>query len=146
MVINFILSLEYAIGHIAIEHIDRFTVLLHGDVGSTCLVLVKRCVAVKAYDLVSIPRGCQRCLPPESIACTIEVDCVESELEAAVADLACVRVGCGGVLVAGSDRNRCLDKHVGRILQICIDRKVDTRPPHGQVKTNVCLAHFLPVD
>ncbi len=59
VVVNLLLGLEQPVGDISVEDVDGLTVLLHGHVGAVDLVLVKRRIAVEAYDLVSVPCGCQ---------------------------------------------------------------------------------------
>ena len=139
----FQLVLEYAVGDITVEHVDRQIVGEHRYVRVVHLIDIVRHVAVETLYLVAVVCIDDTCLPLQR---TLNVDGIERNLKTRVAHLSCIGVSGACVLKSRRDWDGSLYEHVGRILYIIVECEVGTLIEECCIEAYVSLSHLLPMN
>ena len=63
MFVDLLLVLEYAVGHVSVENVDRIVFGQHRNIRVVNLVDIVRDIAIKVFNLVAVVRCGERCLP-----------------------------------------------------------------------------------
>ena len=115
--------LEKPVSHISIEYINRITGSEHSHVGVAHLIDKHRGLTVQVQNFVLVIGSRQSRFPREK---TFHIDGTQGHFHSLITHLAGISEGFGSIFKAGSDRNGSFHQHIGCLLDICIQRKVDT--------------------
>ena len=114
--VYFFLCLEDTVRHVTVERADRTTDCM--DI----IIEIHRDIPIQADNLVLVIRSVERRIPRKL---SFQIAGADGYFKTFVAHLARINLGDIDVRISGGDRHYHVDKHIVRVLDVCIETQID---------------------